>query len=76
MQATTIGLRIRTQFLALDIILTGQSIDIAKRIPKCACSSNINHRSVWIRYCKRIRPATLHPPASADTQRMYTYRVS
>ena len=35
MQTAAISLRIRTQLLAVDIILASQSIDVAKRIPKC-----------------------------------------
>lgn len=53
MQTAAIGLRIRTQLLAVDIILASQSIDVAKRIPKCTRAGNIDHRPIGV--CQRKR---------------------
>lgn len=56
MQTATIGLCIRTQLLAVDIILTSQSIGVAKRIPKCTRAGNIDHRPIGVRQRKRAEP--------------------
>lgn len=56
MQPSTICLRICSQLFALDIVLTGQAIDITQRIAKGARSRDINNRSTRIRQCKQTKP--------------------
>ena len=64
MQPSAICLCIRTQLLAVDIILTSQSIDVAKRIPKCTRSGDINNSSIRIRQRKQTEPPHFaRPPA-------------
>lgn len=64
MQTAAIGLCIRTQLFAIDIVLTGQAIDIAQRIAKGARSGDIKNRSIRIRQCKQTEPPHLaRPPA-------------
>ena len=65
MQTATIGLCIRTQLLAVNIVLTSQSIDVAKRIPKCTRAGNIDHRPIGV--CQRKRAETLYLARAPST---------
>lgn len=76
MQTAAISLRIRTQLLAVDIILASQSIDVAKRIPKCTRAGNIDHRPIGVCQRKRAEPPYLtRAPSTILNELIYVSRL-